>query len=370
MTTNIQMNRRTSASGYQDIYPTSDAAQIQRRQKIISYLDGDTLEAIIQDTANQYIDPLGSRWIGVDVFNETNTYLCGVDNFTCFLLVDNGELYSSYSADNGLTWLTYGWSLSGISLNSFIGGVAVRGKDKNTFNICVANATSTSYYLTIDTNDSLNNSIESFSAFTGTVTGIAKTKDSFMMYGNSGYIYLNPFSDTSTTRAWTRTNVSLPTNISKIIYSDKYCKPIGIMGLNQAYPTWLNNTSLWTTSTVTPTGTTIIDVDDTGDIFLGSNGIVYDTARNKTYNMPSLNNDPWKYILTTTDGEDIFVLSTQGKLARKIAIDGDIELVDSVDLGDSTNGQFLILNNQIFGSVRADGDQQTTLFRAPLYSYK
>lgn len=368
MATNIQMNRKISAVGYQDIYPTSDAAKIERRQKIISYLDGDTLEAVIQDTANQYINPLGSKWVSVNTFDKTKTYLCGIDNFICFLFADNNDLYGYYSADNGLTWFTYNWLLNGISLDNLIGASVIRGKDKNTFNICVANATSTSYYLTIDVKNSSNNEIESYSAFTGTAIGISKTKDSFMMYDDNGNIYLNAFNDTD--RLWTKNNVSFPSNVSKVLYSDKYCKPIGITGGNQAYPTWLSNTSSWATSNVAPTGITVVDMDDTGDIFLGSNGIVYDTARNKTYNTPSLNNDSWKYILTTTDGEDIFVLSIQGKLARKITSDGDIKLIDNVDLGDSTDGQFLILNNQIFGSVRTNGGQQTKLLRAPLYSYK
>lgn len=370
MATNIQMNRKISAVGYQDIYPTSDAAKVERRQKIISYLDGDTLEAVIQDTANQYINPFGSTWLHVNTFDTNTTCLCGVDNFTCLLYVEDGTLYSVYSANNGLDWTTYSWSLTGLSLDNMVGAIAVKGTEKNTFDICVANATSTSYYLTVDVNNSENNTIQSFATFSGTVKGVTRTRDSFMMYGSSASIYLNAFNDTSSTRSWTRSSVSFSTATTKVLYSNKYCKPIGIVGLNQTFPTTFTNTATWSMSVVTPTGTTITDLDITGDIFLGSNGIVYDTARDKTYNTPSLTNDSWKYILTTTDGEDIFVLSIQGKLARKITSDGNIKLIDNVDLGDSTDGQFLILNNQIFGSIRANGGQQTKLLRAPLYSYK
>ena len=365
MATNIQMNRKTSDSEYQSIYPISDAAKVERRQKIINYLDGNTLEEIIQNTANRYINPWGDKWTTVNTFNSTNTCLCGEDNFICFLYVDNNKLYGFYSSNNGLTWDIYTWD-GNVSLNSMIGGVAIRGLAENTFNICVANATSTSYYLTIDINDSSNNKIESYPTFTGTVTGILKTNDSFMMYGNSGYIYLSLFGDTS----WTTSNVLLPNNITKIIYSNKYRKPIGIKNSNQVYTTWFGSLSSWATSNIMSTSATIVDINNTGDIFLGSDGIVYDTIKDKTYKTPSLNGDSWQYILTTSDCECIFIISTQGRLARKTETDGGIELVGNVNLGSLTNGSFLILNNQIFGKFKENTGQLTTLIKAPLYSYK
>lgn len=370
MTINIQMNRKVSDSDYQDIYPTSDAAKIERRQKIISYLDGDTLEAVIQDTANQYINPFGSTWLHVNTFDTNTTCLCGVDNFTCLLYVEDGTLYSVYSANNGLDWTIYSWSLTGLSLDNMVGAIAVKGTEKNTFNICIANATSTSYYLTVDVNNSENNTIQSFATFSGTVKGVTRTRDSFMMYGSSASIYLNAFNDTSSTRSWTRSSVSFSTETTKVLYSNKYCKPIGIVGLNQTFPTTFTNTATWSTSVVTPTGTTITDLDITGDIFLGSNGIIYDTVNDKTYTAPALSNDSWKYILTTTDGKNIFLMSAQGRVARKIDTDGAITLVSDVLLGDTTESQFILLNNQIIGAIRGNGDTQTSLFRAPLFSYK
>lgn len=109
MSTSIQIHSKTD-SGYQNIYPASDAVHTERNSKIISYLEGDNLLEIIQDTANKYLVPDNSQWFenvkGVTL--DSNSTMCVKDNFICVITpqLNNGTytLYCTVSHNGGITW--------------------------------------------------------------------------------------------------------------------------------------------------------------------------------------------------------------------------------------------------------------------------
>lgn len=109
MSKNIQIQTKTD-SGYQPIYPASDAAHIERNSKIISYLEGDNLTEIIQDTANKYLVPDNSHWFETvqGATLDSNSTMCVSDNFICVItsqLVDGVyTLYCTISHNGGITW--------------------------------------------------------------------------------------------------------------------------------------------------------------------------------------------------------------------------------------------------------------------------
>ena len=109
MSKNIQIRAKTD-SGYPYIYPASDAAHIERNNKIISYLEGDNLLEITQDTANKYLVPDGSQWFrnADETLLDSSSRMCVKDNFVCVItpkLVDSVyTLYCTISHNGGITW--------------------------------------------------------------------------------------------------------------------------------------------------------------------------------------------------------------------------------------------------------------------------
>lgn len=109
MSKSIQIRTKTD-SGYPYIYPASDAVHIERNNKIISYLEGDNLLEITQDTANKYLVPDGSQWFqnANETILDSSSRMCVKDNFVCIItpkLVDNVyTLYCTISHNGGITW--------------------------------------------------------------------------------------------------------------------------------------------------------------------------------------------------------------------------------------------------------------------------
>ena len=109
MSKSIQIRTKTD-SGYLYIYPASDAVHIERNNKIISYLEGDNLLEITQDTANKYLVPDGSQWFrnADETLLDSSSRMCVKDNFVCVIapkLVDNVyTLYCTISHNGGITW--------------------------------------------------------------------------------------------------------------------------------------------------------------------------------------------------------------------------------------------------------------------------
>lgn len=109
MSKNIQVRAKTT-SGYENVYPASDAVHTERNSKIISYLAGGNLLEIMQDTANKYLVPDNSQWFETvkGATLESNSTMCVKDNFICVITPklesDVYTLYCTVSHNGGITW--------------------------------------------------------------------------------------------------------------------------------------------------------------------------------------------------------------------------------------------------------------------------
>lgn len=110
MSKNIQMQTKTE-SGYKSLYPASDAVHTERNKKIISYLQGDNVLEIIQETANQYLVPDNSQWFETvqGAVLNSSSMMCVQDNFICVVtpnLIDDShyQVNCAISHNGGVTW--------------------------------------------------------------------------------------------------------------------------------------------------------------------------------------------------------------------------------------------------------------------------